>query len=456
MAKVKTRYVCQNCGTTSPKWMGKCSACEEWNTYVEEIVEPKTSPKNTRLSDIDKHQLASAVSIEAIESVQERRIVSDDHELNRVLGGGIVPGAIILLGGEPGIGKSTLMLQIAIHLRGVKILYVSGEESASQIKMRADRIGVKNKDCLILTETNLYNIFKQLKSNRPDLCVIDSIQTLYSPAMESTAGSVSQIRECAGELQRFAKETHTPVFLIGHITKEGNIAGPKVLEHMVDTVLQFEGQHHYAYRLLRTKKNRFGSTAELGIYEMLHDGLRQVTNPSELLISENSDQLSGICIAATIEGMRPLLIETQALVSRSAYGTPQRSATGFDSRRLNMLLAVLEKKCGFRFGDKDVFTNITGGIKVEDPAIDLAIICALLSSFEDVTVPSNVCFAGEVGLSGEVRSVNRIEQRILEADKLGFKKMFVSSSNKGLNPDKYDIKLVQVSNVQEVYTNLFQ
>lgn len=437
--------------------MGKCFTCGEWNTYVEEVIEPKAaSSKNTRLADIDRHQLASAVSIDAIESVQERRIVSDDHELNRVLGGGIVPGAIILLGGEPGIGKSTLMLQIAIHLKGVKILYVSGEESASQIKMRADRIGVKNKDCLILTETNLYNIFKELKSNRPDLCVIDSIQTLYSPAMESTAGSVSQIRECAGELQRFAKETNTPVFLIGHITKEGNIAGPKVLEHMVDTVLQFEGQHHYAYRLLRTKKNRFGSTAELGIYEMLHDGLRQVTNPSELLISENSDELSGICIAATIEGMRPLLIETQALVSRSAYGTPQRSATGFDSRRLNMLLAVLEKKCGFRFGDKDVFTNITGGIKVEDPAIDLAIICALLSSFEDVTVPSNVCFAGEVGLSGEVRSVNRVEQRILEADKLGFKKMFISSSNKGLNPEKYDIKLVQVNNVQEVYTNLFQ
>jgi len=436
--------------------MGKCFTCGEWNTYVEEIVEPQKSTKNTKLADIDKHQLASAVSIEAIESLQEKRIVTEDLELNRVLGGGIVPGAIILLGGEPGIGKSTLMLQIAIHLRGIKILYVSGEESAQQIKMRADRIGVKNKDCMILTETNLYNIFKQLKSNRPDLCVIDSIQTLYSPAMESTAGSVSQIRECAGELQRFAKETHTPVFLIGHITKEGNIAGPKVLEHMVDTVLQFEGQHHYAYRLLRTKKNRFGSTAELGIYEMLHDGLRQVTNPSELLISENSDQLSGICIAATIEGMRPLLIETQALVSRSAYGTPQRSATGFDSRRLNMLLAVLEKKCGFRFGDKDVFTNITGGIKVEDPAIDLAIICALLSSFEDVTVPSDVCFAGEVGLSGEVRSVNRIEQRILEADKLGFKKMFLSSSNKGLDPDKYDIKLIQVSNIQEVYTNLFQ
>ncbi len=456
MAKVKTRYICQNCGANSPKWMGKCSTCEEWNTYVEEIVEPQKTSKNTKLADIDKHQLARAVSIDTIESVQERRIVTDDHELNRVLGGGIVPGAIILIGGEPGIGKSTLMLQFAIHLKGIKILYVSGEESAQQIKMRADRIGVKNKDCLILTETNLYNIFKQLKSNRPDLCVIDSIQTLYSPAMESTAGSVSQIRECAGELQRFAKETNTPVFLIGHITKEGNIAGPKVLEHMVDTVLQFEGQHHYAYRLLRTKKNRFGSTAELGIYEMLHNGLRQVTNPSELLISENIDQLSGICIGATIEGMRPLLIETQALVSRSAYGTPQRSATGFDSKRLNMLLAVLEKKCGFRFGDKDVFTNITGGIKVEDPAIDLAVICALLSSFEDVTVPSTVCFAGEVGLSGEVRSVNRIEQRILEADKLGFKKMFLSSSNKGLNPDKYNIKLIQVSNVQEVYTNLFQ
>ena len=439
--------------------MGKCPNCNEWNTYVEEVVADAKKPdaSKPRLSDVGGNTPLKAVSIADIESMATQRMVTNDNELNRVLGGGIVPGAITLIGGEPGIGKSTLMLQLAVHLQNFKILYVSGEESMQQIKLRSERIGVKNPNCLILTETNLYNIFKQLKALRPDLCIIDSIQTLNSPVLESAAGSVSQIRECAAELQRYAKETHTPVFLIGHITKEGNIAGPKVLEHMVDTVLQFEGQAHYAYRLLRTKKNRFGSTSELGIYEMLHNGLRQVSNPSELLITDNKRELSGIAIAATIEGLRPLLIETQALVSRSAYGTPQRSATGFDNRRLNMLLAVLEKRGNFRLGDKDVFINIAGGLKPDDPAIDLAIVSALMSSFEDVSIPSRVCFAGEVGLSGEVRSVNRVEQRIAEADKLGFEKIYVSASNKGLDNDKFKkIKVVTVETVEEIYTRLFQ
>lgn len=454
-AKIKTRYICQKCNYVASQWMGKCNNCEEWNTLVEEVVVPDKKEKDiasTSLS-LKSHK---AISINKIESLSEKRIVTFDNELNRVLGGGIVLGSITLIGGEPGIGKSTLMLQLAVQLKGYNILYVSGEESGAQIKMRANRIGVKNPNCLVLTETNLFQIFNQLKSNKPDLCVIDSIQTLRSPILESATGSVSQIRECASELQRFAKESNTPVFIIGHITKEGQIAGPKILEHMVDTVLQFEGDRHHTYRLLRTKKNRFGSTAELGIYEMLHNGLRQVSNPSELLISENNQNLSGISISATVEGLRPLLIETQALVSRSAYGTPQRSATGFDSRRLNMLLAVLEKRCGFKIGDKDVFINIAGGIRVEDPAIDLAIICALLSSFEDVSLPVGTCFAGEVGLSGEVRSVNRIEQRIVEAEKLGFKKMFISASNKGLKFDKYKIELIQVKTVVEVYTRLFQ
>lgn len=454
--KIKTVYICQNCGSKSPKWVGKCSACSEWNTYVEEVElkNEKQEAKKQHLY-ISETGVSQAISLPDIKSISQNRIITKDAELNRVLGGGIVPGAIVLIGGEPGIGKSTLMLQIAVQLKGHKILYVSGEESEQQIKMRADRVGSDNPNCFILSETNLYNIFKQLKAVRPKICVIDSIQTLHSPALESTAGSVSQIRECAGELQRFAKESSVPVFLIGHITKEGNIAGPKVLEHMVDTVLQFEGDHHHAYRLLRSKKNRFGSASELGIYEMQHDGLREVSNPSELLISENREELSGITIAATIEGMRPLLIETQALVSTSAYGTPQRSATGFDNRRLNMLLAVLEKRCGFRFGDKDVFINIAGGIKVEDPAIDLAIICALLSSYEDVSVSGKLCFAGEIGLSGEVRSVSRIEQRISEAAKLGLTKLFLSGTNKGIKGKDFGIELVKVNTVEEVYQRLF-
>ncbi|MGB0839685.1 MAG: DNA repair protein RadA [Chitinophagales bacterium] len=455
--KVKTRYFCQNCGSEAAKWLGKCPTCNEWNTYVEEVVEPKDSNiKTVSQTALGKKKNDKAVSITAIESREEVRLVTKDQELNRALGGGIVPGSVVLIGGEPGIGKSTLMLQLAVHLERYKILYVSGEESAMQIKMRADRIGVNNPNCFILTETDLLKIFKQLKSVQPEICIIDSIQTLHSPTIISTTGSVSQIRECAGELQRYAKESNVPVFVIGHITKEGQIAGPKVLEHMVDTVLQFEGNHHHSYRLLRTKKNRFGSTAELGIYEMVQNGLREVSNPSELLLSENTDELSGISIAATIEGLRPLLIETQALVSTSAYGTPQRSATGFDNRRLNMLLAVLEKRCGFRFGDKDVFINIAGGLKVEDPAIDLAVICALLSSFEDVNVPNGTCFAGEVGLSGEVRSVNRIEQRIIEAEKLGFDTILISSANKGLKTKKYDIKVETVKTVVQVYELLFK
>lgn len=457
MAKFRTKYVCQNCGVESPKWMGRCPSCEAWNTYIEEVIAPEheKTAESRRATGTTDSKIAHPLPINAIESVAEQRIVTPDNELNRVLGGGIVPGSITLIGGEPGIGKSTLLLQLAVHLVGYKILYVSGEESAQQIKMRADRIDIQNAQCLILTETNLFQIFKQLKTVKPDLCIIDSIQTLVSSAIESTAGTVSQIRECASELQRYAKDSNVPVILVGHITKDGNIAGPKILEHMVDTVLQFEGEHHHAYRLLRTKKNRFGSTSELGIYEMQQNGLRQVSNPSELLISENADNLSGIGIGATIEGMRPLLIETQALVSHSAYGTPQRSATGFDSKRLNMLLAVLEKRCGFKFGDKDVFVNITGGLKVEDPAIDLSIVCSLLSSFEDLAIPVGTCFTGEVGLSGEVRSVNRIEQRIMEADKLGFKRIFIPASNKGIDADKYNLKVIQVNNLNEVYDNLF-
>lgn len=458
--KLKTQYICQSCGAVSARWIGKCPSCEAWNSYVEEVIQQdiptnKTTEKAVSLGSSEGKE-NTAIGILDVQSADMVRLVTPDSELNRVLGGGIVPGSVVLVGGEPGIGKSTLLLQLAVSLDQHRILYVSGEESAQQIKMRADRIGINNPDCLLLTETNLYHIFKQLKTTQPQWCVIDSIQTLHSPTLESTAGSVSQIRECAAELQRYAKETNTPIFIIGHITKEGSIAGPKVLEHMVDAVLQFEGEHHHAYRLLRTKKNRFGSTAELGIYEMLQNGLRQVSNPSELLISENTDELSGIGIGATIEGMRPLLIETQALVSRSAYGTPQRSATGFDVRRMNMLLAVLEKRCGFRFGDKDVFVNITGGLKVEDPAIDLAIVCALLSSFDDVSIPPRTCFAGEIGLSGEVRSVNRIDQRISEADKLGFKTIFIPANNKGLPTDKYNINVVFIRTVEEIYAKLFK
>ena len=396
------------------------------------------------------------VSLQEVVSAEEKRIISSDPELNRVLGGGIVAGSIVLVAGEPGIGKSTLFLQNGLRLQNVKTLYISGEESEQQIKMRADRLNIKNEDFYLLTETSTQVIFQEIKKLRPQLVIVDSIQTLQSPYIESSAGSVSQIRECTSEFQRFAKETQTSVFLIGHITKDGSIAGPKVLEHMVDTVLQFEGDQHYAYRILRTLKNRFGSTAELGIYEMTEQGMRGVSNPSELLITQKEEQLSGIAIAATIEGLRPMLIEVQALVTQSVYGTPQRTVSGFDLRRLQLLLAVLEKRGGFHFGMKDVFLNIAGGLKVEDPSIDLAVLCALLSSFEDAPLSSRLCFAGEVGLSGEIRAVNRIDQRIAEAEKLGFERIFVSKYNqKGLGQAKFDIEIVPVGRVEEVYQHLF-
>lgn len=455
MAKIKTTYFCQNCGAQSPKWVGRCASCGEWNTYVEEIIQKgddaKTPGISTTSQRAPKPQLVTEISLG-----NEHRIPVYDKELNRVLGGGLVPGSIVLFGGEPGIGKSTLMLQIALNMKGIRVLYVSGEESEQQIRMRAERIGIKNQQCFILTETNTQNIFRQVEQLEPQLLIIDSIQTLHTAHIESSPGSVSQVRECAGELLRFAKESSTPVFLIGHITKEGSLAGPKVLEHMVDTVLQFEGDRNHIYRLLRTTKNRFGSTNELGIYEMQGSGLREVSNPSEILITNREEPVSGVAIAATLEGMRPMLIETQALVSTAAYGTPQRSSTGFDLRRLSMLLAVLEKRCGFRLGAKDVFLNLAGGLKVEDPAIDLAVLCAVLSSNEDIPISPKCCFAGEVGLSGEIRPVNRIDQRISEAEKLGFEQIFISKYNKkGLDLNSYRIKITMVAKIEEVFNLLF-
>lgn len=455
MAKTKTSYFCQNCGAQSGKWIGKCPSCNEWNTYVEEIVskgdDATPGIASTSTQRASKPQLVSDINLS-----EQHRISVYDKELSRVLGGGLVPGSLILFGGEPGIGKSTLMLQVALNMKNLKVLYVSGEESEQQIRMRAERIGMNNPKCYILTETSTQNIFKQIEVLEPNLLIVDSIQTLHSAHIESSPGSVSQIRECTSELMRYAKESGTAVFLIGHITKDGSLAGPKVLEHMVDTVLQFEGDRNHVYRLLRTTKNRFGSTNELGIYEMQGSGLREVTNPSEILITAREELVSGVAIAATMEGLRPMLIETQALVSSAAYGTPQRSSTGFDLRRLAMLLAVLEKRCGFRLGIKDVFLNIAGGIKVEDPGIDLALVCAVLSSNEDMPISPKVCFAGEVGLSGEIRPVSRIDQRISEAQKLGFAHIFISKYNKkGLDLKNYTIKITMVSKIEEVFALLF-
>jgi len=440
-AKVKTTFFCQNCGTQYAKWQGQCNACKSWNTIVEELVQ-KPEKNDWKTPTSAKKRGAKPLRIKEIDSAKEARLDTMDMEFNRVLGGGIVLGSLTLLGGEPGIGKSTLLLQISLKLP-YKTLYVSGEESQKQIKMRAERINPNNESCYILTETKTQNIFKQIASLQPDIVIIDSIQTLHSDYIESSSGSISQIKECTTELIKFAKETATPVVLIGHITKDGHIAGPKILEHMVDTVLQFEGDRNHVFRILRAQKNRFGSTNELGIYEMQGSGLREVSNPSEILISKKDEELSGNAIAATLEGMRPLMIEVQALVSTAVYGTPQRSATGFNVKRLNMLLAVLEKRAGFRLGAKDVFLNITGGITVDDPAIDLAVVTSILSSNEDVPLPANYCFAAEVGLSGEIRPVQRVEQRILEAEKLGFSTIFVSKYNKiSINPKGITVQLI--------------
>jgi DNA repair protein RadA/Sms len=452
MAKVKTTFFCQSCGAQSAQWMGKCKSCGEWNTIVEEVLQKKTSESPWKEENSSRSQQAKAIAEISLE--QEPRYNTTDQELNRVLGGGIVPGSLILLGGEPGIGKSTLLLQVALRMQQHKVLYVTGEESDKQIRMRAERLGMLQSPCHILTETNTQNIFQQVVATQPDVLVIDSIQTLQTSVIEASPGSISQIRECTAELMKFAKESGTPVFLIGHINKDGHIAGPKILEHMVDVVLQFEGDRNHVYRILRANKNRYGSTSELGIYEMQSQGLREVHNPSEILLSQKDEALSGVAISATIEGLRPLMIETQALVSSAVYGTPQRSATGFDLRRLSMLLAVLEKRCGFRLGAKDVFLNITGGIRVDDPAIDLGVACAILSSNVDMPIKDKDCFAAEVGLSGEIRPVNRCEQRIQEAEKLGFERIFISKYNK-INPQSYNIEVVTVGKMEEVFRALF-
>ncbi|MCC8424482.1 DNA repair protein RadA [Mucilaginibacter sp. UR6-11] len=480
MAKSKIAYFCQSCGFESAKWLGKCPSCQQWNTFVEEVIEKDNKAVPTwKVSNSTTQQRANKpVEVSEITFREEDRLLTPDKEFNRVLGGGIVAGSLVLIGGEPGIGKSTLMLQLALNMPNLKVLYISGEESEKQIKMRAERLSEVqtlnkseierpkseiNKGCYILTETSTQNIFKQIEELEPDLVVVDSIQTLHSSHIESTPGSVSQVRECTAELLRFAKESATPVFLIGHITKDGMIAGPKILEHMVDTVLQFEGDRHHVYRILRTVKNRFGSASELGIYEMLGEGLREVSNPSEILLSQRDEPLSGITISATLEGMRPMLIETQALVSTSVYGTPQRNANGFDAKRMSMLLAVLEKRCGFKLGAQDVFLNITGGIKVEDPAIDLGLAAAIISSYQNIPIPFKTCFAGEIGLSGEIRAVNRVEQRIAEAQKLGFEQIYISKYNmpsaaqdkKRMDLSRYTIDIKMVANIEEVFELLF-
>ncbi|MDR2389147.1 MAG: DNA repair protein RadA [Tannerellaceae bacterium] len=455
MVKLKTIYVCTQCGADSPKWIGKCPNCGEWNTYVEEIVAKEVSPKHAIPGIIDKEK-TRPVLLRDITTTEESRIDMRDSELNRVLGGGLVKGTLVLIGGDPGIGKSTLVLQSVLKLKGLKTLYVSGEESERQLKLRANRLKHENPECYILSETNLEHIFVQARNIQPDLMIVDSVQTIYTELLESSPGSVSQVRECSAAILKYAKESGVSVLLIGHINKEGSIAGPKVLEHIVDTVLQFEGDRHYMYRILRSIKNRFGSTSELGIYEMRQDGLREVSNPSELLLTQNHEGLSGMAIAAAIEGVRPFLIETQSLVSSAVFPTPQRSATGFDLRRINMLLAVLEKRAGFKLIQKDIFFNIAGGLRVSDPGIDLAVICAILSSGLDIGIEQGVCLTGEVGLSGEIRPVNRIEQRILEAEKLGFKCILIPHNNlKGFDSSKCKIRIVQVRKVEEAFKQLF-
>lgn len=455
MAKVKTFYFCQNCGYQSSKWLGKCTSCNEWNTMVEEVVHKEEkkewkSESSSRTTSNKPHRIGE------IEYEKLARIGSCDGEFDRVLGGGVVPGSLVLIGGEPGIGKSTLMLQVALAIRDYKVLYVSGEESKTQIKMRADRLPFQSENCFILSETNTQNIFKQIEALEPDLLVIDSIQTLNSTHIDSAAGSISQVRECTSELLKYAKETGVPVFLIGHITKEGTLAGPKVLEHMVDTVLQFEGDRNMTYRILRTIKNRFGSTSELGIYEMTGAGMRQVTNPSEILLSQRDEALAGVSIAATLEGNRPLLVEVQSLVGTATFGTPQRTSTGYDVKKLSMLLAVLEKRCGFRLSTQDVFLNIAGGIKVDDPSIDLAICVAVISSYNEMSVPATFCFAAEVGLGGEVRAINQVEKRISEAEKLGFDEIFISKYNKlSVDIASFKIKVNMVTKIDQIISYLF-
>ena len=451
MAKVKTAYFCQNCGAQSAQWKGQCSACKEWNTLVEETISPASEAPVIGTTTLQTKKKAK--KLDEINFETETRIDTRDQEFNRVLGGGLVPGSVILLGGEPGIGKSTLLLQIALSL-GKKVLYVSGEESEKQIKLRADRIQSNQENCYVLAETKTDLIGLQIEAVHPDLIIVDSVQTLQSPKLESASGTVSQIRECTAELTYYAKATGTPLILVGHITKDGQLAGQKLLEHMVDTVLQFEGDRNYVYRILRSLKNRFGSTAELGIYEMLSGGLREVTNPSELLLSNYEEPLSGVAVAATLEGQRPLMIEIQALVSTAVYGTPQRSATGFNSKRLNMLLAVLEKKVGFKLGAKDVFLNITGGIHIDDPAIDLGVVMSVLSSNADKPLPASICFAAEVGLAGEIRSVQSIDRRIAEAEKLGFKAIFVAS-NASIDDKAHQIRIIRVSKIEEVVAKIF-
>ena len=452
MAKTKSIYICQKCGAESAKWLGKCTVCNEWNSYVEEIVLAKEPSKTSSAS---RSTITKPQKISQISSTAQKRIDPCNGELNRILGGGLVPGSVILIGVEPGIGKSTLALQVALKIRNLTTLYISGEESEHQIKLRADRIGHEFDNCMVLSETLMENILSHIESEKPGLIILDSIQTLHTELIESSAGSVSQIRECASQLQKYAKRSGIPVILIGHITKEGSLAGPKVLEHIVDAVLQFDGDPQYMYRILRATKNRFGSTSELGIFEMLESGLREVLNPSEILISHSNENLSGVTVAATVNGIRPLLIETQALVSSAVYGTPQRSSMGIDFRRLNMLLAVLEKRAGFRLASKDVFLNIAGGLKVDDPALDLAIIGAILSSTFDVSVHNKTCLAGEVGLSGEVRPVAKIDQRIGEAEKLGFEKIVISGYNKKNISSKHKIEIIYINKVEQLSPVLF-